>query len=80
MYYEHRAWAELKLGRPLRPGEVVHHQDNIKTNNHPGNIIIFSNQSALMLYKNYQKREQQGITHLFTLEKMLEFSGLWMVK
>lgn len=38
--YEHRLIAEQKLGRRLRPGEIVHHKDGCKSNNAPANIEI----------------------------------------
>ena len=40
----HRAVAAKKLGRKLKPGEVVHHKDRNKTNNKPGNLWVFKNQ------------------------------------
>lgn len=40
----HRAVARKKLGRALKPGEVVHHKDRDKTNNHPKNLWVFKNQ------------------------------------
>jgi len=40
----HRAAAAKKLGRKLRPGEVVHHKDRNKTNNQPDNLWVFKNQ------------------------------------
>ena len=79
-YYEHRAMAEWKLGRPLKEGEVVHHEDGDRQENHPDNITIFSNQRAHMLYENYRRREAAGISHLFTIEDLLKTHGLWMVK
>lgn len=36
----HRHVAELKLGRALLPGEVVHHIDGNSLNNHPDNIVV----------------------------------------
>lgn len=38
--HEHRAVMEEKLGRPLRPGEIVHHGDEVKSNNAPGNLEL----------------------------------------
>lgn len=38
--YEHVLVAEKKLGRPLKKGEIIHHKDEIKTNNSPDNISI----------------------------------------
>ena len=40
----HRYVAEKKLGRKLRPGEVVHHKDRDKLNNRPSNLWVFRNQ------------------------------------
>lgn len=40
----HRDIAEKKLGRKLRPGEVVHHKDRDKKNNSPQNLHVFRNQ------------------------------------
>ncbi len=42
---EHRVVAELMLGRPLKPGEVVHHIDGDKRNNDPKNLMVFGSQS-----------------------------------
>lgn len=39
--YQHRLVAEQKLGRLLRPGEVVHHIDGDKANNDPENLQVF---------------------------------------
>ena len=40
---EHRVVAEQKLGRPLEKGEVVHHIDGDKLNNHPDNLEVLTN-------------------------------------
>lgn len=39
---EHREVAARKIGRPLRPEEVVHHVDENKRNNAPANLWVFS--------------------------------------
>lgn len=41
----HRVVMEEKIGRPLKPGEVVHHIDGNKRNNHPGNLELLQDQS-----------------------------------
>ena len=38
--YEHRVVAEQKIGRRLAPGEIVHHVDGDKRNNHPDNLDV----------------------------------------
>lgn len=42
----HRRVAEEKIGRPLLRGEIVHHIDEDKHNNHPDNLEILFDQSC----------------------------------
>jgi hypothetical protein len=43
--HEHRRVAEEKLGRKLLKGEIVHHIDENRHNNHPDNLMVLPNQS-----------------------------------
>lgn len=43
--HTHRIVAEQILGRPLKPGEVVHHIDRNKRNNNPDNLMVFASQA-----------------------------------
>lgn len=44
--HTHRIVAEKTIGRKLKKGEVVHHIDENKRNNHPLNLMVFPNQAA----------------------------------
>lgn len=54
----HRAVAEAVLGRPLRKGEVVHHEDRDKTNNDPKNLIVFPSQA---MHARHHKLDHLGL-------------------
>ena len=43
--HTHRVIMEQMLGRPLQPGEVVHHRDGNKRNNAPENLELLTNQA-----------------------------------
>ncbi len=70
-YYQHRAVAAWKLGRPLAEAEVVHHLNGDARDNHPDNLRVFPNRRAHMLFLHYRAREQCGVGHLFSIRDLL---------
>lgn len=67
--------AEWYLLRPLQPGEVVHHVDGDKANNHPDDIDVLPSQRVHMLLHHYRQREPRGVQHLFDLPETLRVLG-----
>lgn len=53
--YEHRLKAEDDLQRPLRDGEEVHHDDENKSNNDPGNLIVVASKAEHSVF--HRKRQ-----------------------
>lgn len=53
--HEHRVIAEQKLGRKLRPGEIVHHIDCNKRNNHPDNLKVMTQAEHAALHARLNK-------------------------
>lgn len=43
--HQHRLLAEMALGRPLKKGEIVHHDNNNKRDNTPSNLIVLPSQA-----------------------------------
>lgn len=61
----HRRMAEDMLGRPLWPGEVVHHIDGDSTNNLPENLLVLPSQSYHAHAEWVLRHERRGQYHLF---------------
>ena len=47
----HRVIAEQKICRQLRPGEVVHHIDGDRRNNHPDNLEVMTQAEHINLHR-----------------------------
>jgi len=65
---EHRLVMEEHLGRKLTKGEVVHHIDGIKANNHINNLMLFPNKRAHTMfhflkgdYKSFPKENKKKL-------------------
>lgn len=56
----HRIVAERKLGRRLRPDEVVHHIDGDRRNNDPENIVVLRNQGDHARLHNTGRRKRNN--------------------
>ncbi len=54
--------AEQKIGRPLAPGEVVHHINQIRDDDRPENIDVLQSQSAHIALHNRTIRRAKKLT------------------
>lgn len=52
--YQHVIVAEEVIGRKLKRGECVHHKDENKVNNDPGNLIVFASKAD---HVSFHRRE-----------------------
>lgn len=57
--HTHRVMAEEMLGRPLLPGEVVHHIDGDIRNNAPENLMVFASQAEHARHHAEQRRRNE---------------------
>jgi hypothetical protein len=58
--YEHRLVMERVLGRYLVPGEEVHHWNEVKSDNHPENLVVLSKADHRRLHKLISKLAARG--------------------
>lgn len=57
----HRHVAECALGRALRPGEVVHHIDENKSNDAPSNLLVCTDSYHKMLHRKLLRLKRKEV-------------------
>lgn len=58
--YQHDLVMEAHLGRSLEAGEVVHHRNEIKTDNRVENLELLTGSTHMMLHDAERERDSRG--------------------
>ena len=70
---EHRLVAALEQGRPLKKGDVVHHLNEVKTDNRPSNLVITNKKNHHSAHSSILKAARSEVHRL---QKILDASGI----
>lgn len=76
-YYRRQAYeiAAICEGKPLRMGEVIHHNDEVKENNAPENLLVFPTNREHMHYHQQLLAFQREGREVDTIQLALKNGG-----
>lgn len=60
--HEHVMVASEKIGRPLRPGEHAHHDNEVTTDNRPDNIVVLTASEHKKLHHARRRAKEVATT------------------
>lgn len=79
--YEHVLIAEKALGKPLPPGAIVHHANENRSDNRPGNLVICESQEYhKLLHTRMTAKKESGDANLRKCWICKEYSALSELK
>lgn len=73
MEYVHRQEAARQMGRPLAPGEVVHHRNGNRQDCSEKNLLVLPSQAAHMMLEHRERKARTGLHPLFSDHELLGF-------
>jgi hypothetical protein len=62
---EHVRVMELSMGRRIKPGEIVHHKDGDKRNNHPANLDLMTAGAHSKYHRKRDTHKRQRVSGRF---------------